>query len=155
MDDSVRMTVQRNLPLGIEYKLIGSWQTELEAGVTCHNCGAPIANCAEVESVHGKFVVGMDCAKTLCGDSMHFMYAESAFAMGKSARATLRKAIKENKGTNFRAETFTTAKNFYKEIGSGWWQYTLSTGGSIFKQYPKNVWCSHVLPMIKDLVSVK
>lgn len=147
--------VQRNLPLGLEYSLIGSWQTELEAGNSCQNCGKAIANCAEIESSQGKYVVGMDCAKALCCHSMSMMQAESAFAMGKSARASLRKAIKENKGTDFRAETFTTTANFYKEVNSGWWQYTLPTGGSIFKQYPANVWKSHVLPMIKDLVRVK
>lgn len=148
-------TIQRNLPLGVEYDLIGSWQTEMEAGNSCQNCGKAIANCAEIQSVHGKFVVGMDCAKTLCSHSMAMMQAESAFCVAKSARAALRKAIKENKGTNFRAVTFSDDKNFYKEIGSGKWEYTLPTGGGIWKQYPANVWKSHVLPMIKDLVTVQ
>lgn len=149
------MPIQRNLPLGVEYRLLSSWQTEMEAGNSCSNCGRVIANCAEIESDHGKFVVGMDCAKTLCCHSMTIMQAESAFAMGKAARASLRKAIKENKGTDFRAETFATPLNFYKEVGSGWWQYTLPTGGSVFKQYPAHAWKSHVLPMIKDLVVIK
>ena len=148
------MTVQRNLPLGIEYNLLSSWQTELEAGNSCQNCGKAISNCAEIESVHGKFIVGMDCARTLCEHSMSIMQAESCFAMGKSARATLRKAIKENKGTNFRAVTFADDKNFYKESGSGKWEYTLPTGGGIWKQYPAYAWKSHILPMIKDLVAI-
>lgn len=145
--------VQRNLPLGIEYKLLSSWQTELEAGNSCQNCGKVIANCAEIQSANGKFIVGLDCAKTLCGHSLSMMQAESSFAMGKSARATLRKAIKENKGTNFRAVTFSDSQNFFKESGSGKWEYTLPTGGGIFKQYPSCAWQTHVLPMIKDLVT--
>lgn len=148
------MTIQRNLPLGIEYDLLSSWQSSMEAGNCCQNCGRVIANCAEIQSIHGKFVVGMDCAKTLCEHSMSIMQAEAAFSMAKSARARLSKAIKGNLGTDFCAVTFSDAKNFYKEVGSGKWEYKLATGGSMWKQYPANVWQSHVLPMIKDLVAI-
>jgi hypothetical protein len=150
--------IQRNLSLlATTYTILGSWYSSLEDNPqTCANCGRVICNIAEVQDADGnKFMVGMDCAETLVGvkDSFDFSHIHKAcFAQAKQARAKLLKAKKEG-ATNFSAKTFTDTNNFYKQIGSGKWDYSLPNGGANWKQYPAEVWGNYVLPMIKDLVT--
>lgn len=138
----MKKIIERSLPLNVEYTIVDTWYCSIEdGGNICQNCGALISNCAQVESIYGKFTVGMDCAATLSGvkDSLYYMQHESAFNQAKSARAKILKAIKDG-ATDIQIKTFTDANNFYKEIGSGLWSYTVKQGGSNWKQYPASTW---------------
>lgn len=154
----MKKVIQRNLSITTTYTIVGSYYSSIEeTGTCCENCGKPIANIAEVESVEGrKYLVGMDCAATLSGikGDFDFEFVHKAnFTTAKSERAKILKYIKEGKVKNFNTRTYTDANNFYKEVGAGVWEFDFVSGGSNWKQFPKDVWQNYVLPMIKDIKS--
>lgn len=149
---------QMNLRRDTNYELVEAWYASLidTAGNTCENCGRIISNCAKIKNTEGRsFVVGMDCAKTLCSESFKMSITESDFAEARNARNRLMK-VKKLGGTAT-AKTFTEPKGFYKEVGAGIWKVESGSAtiyGTMSKQYPANTWQSFVLPMIRDLVQV-
>lgn len=152
--------IQRNLPTDVEYELIESYYMSMEngGGEICQNCGRFITNVAIVQSKYGSFHIGMDCAATLTGikDSFSFEYEHKArFNQAKQARTTLLKAIK-NGATDLKLKTFADTNNFFKEIGSGMYDYQVSenSGAHNWKQYPALTWSKYVLPMIKEIALI-
>lgn len=145
---------QGNLSITTTYTIVGSNYVGLENGTCCDNCGRLISNLAFIENADGKeFTVGMDCAGTLAGikDDFTFEYVHKAnFQQAKQARATILRNIKKGL-TNLRIKTSDDTNNYYKEVGAGVWYMDYPTGGSTWKQYPRDVWKNYVLPMIKDL----
>ncbi len=147
--------IQRSLPITTTYKIVGSYYKSIEdGGGCCENCSKIISNIAEIENAEGnKYSVGMDCAATLSGikGEFDFEYTHKAnFTTAKGARAGLLKAQKEGH-KNLTFKTYDDENNFYKQIGSGSWEYEHKKGGRNWKQYPADVWGSYVLPMIKDI----
>jgi hypothetical protein len=152
-----KKVIQRNLPLDVQYTLVGTWYSSIEdSACTCQNCGALIANIAEVKSKYGSFLVGMDCASTLTGvkDSLEYMQHEYRFQQAKQARATVLKALKSG-AINLDLKTFEDDKNFYKEVGAGRWHIETMRNGQFsgynWKQYPAETWQKYVLPMLQSL----
>jgi uncharacterized protein YccT (UPF0319 family) len=54
-----------NLPIDVKYTLIDVYDAQ-EVQTVCSNCFMPIRNIATIESVNGKYGVGVDCAESLC-----------------------------------------------------------------------------------------
>ena len=54
-----------NLPIDVKYTLIDVFDAG-EVVACCANCSMPIRNVATIESVNGKYDVGVDCAESLC-----------------------------------------------------------------------------------------
>lgn len=162
-----KVIIQRSLPLTQTYNLIETFYSSAMdgGGHLCENCGRLISNIAKVQGETDKniYYIGMDCAETLTGLKESFTFefqAKAAFQAGKSARQAIMKMQKKAKENNvpltITAETFDHEKNYYKEIGAGIWRTKTEPFNPYynnFKQYPKIQWESHVLPMIKDLLS--
>lgn len=168
--EKAKRVSQKNVPLNQQYILVGSFYQSMEdgGGCICENCGRIITNVATIQGVTDgrQYSIGMDCAETITSirDGIEFIFAKGSFSQAKSARATILKAIKKSKelGVEYKisARTDHTAKNFYKEIGTGVWYFTPQGEYSPrqisqnWKQYQKDVWSNHVLPMISDLLTV-
>jgi len=54
-----------NLPIDVKYTFIDVYDAQ-EVQTVCSNCFMPIRNIATIESVNGKYSVGVDCAESLC-----------------------------------------------------------------------------------------
>lgn len=167
---AAKKVIQRSVPLNQRYEIVSSFYQSLEdgGGTICENCGRLITNVATIkgQSDGRMYAIGMDCAETITSikDEWELHVAKVGFAQAKGARAAILKMIKKAKELGIpyevKIKTHETEKNFYKEIGSGMWTfnplgetYNPRVIGQNWKQYPKEGWDTHVLPMIKDLAT--
>lgn len=164
-----KRVIERSVPLNQRYEIVGSFYQSLEdgGGAICENCGRLITNIATIKGQgDGRmYSIGMDCAETITSikHEWDFEMAKSEFQQAKSARAAILKMVKKAKelGVEYeiKIKTHETEKNFYKQVGSGMWEfrpkgeYECRKISVNWKQYPAAAWDTHILPMIKDLAT--
>lgn len=161
----MKTIIKRNLPLDSTYKIIDSFYSPLENGNCCDNCGKPITNIVKVlnEKDVNFYHVGLDCAETLSGISNDFAFNyqhKAAFEDAKQIRVKVLKLIKKAKQDNvvlkITATEFTNTNNYFKEVGSGIIRVEsepFSPHYSTWKQFRKELFNSHVLPIVKNLIT--
>lgn len=102
-----KKTIQRNLPLHVQYSLISVSYLSIEdgGGCGCDNCGKLITNIANIKSGDKKYNIGLDCLDTLLENNSRLLDGEDylkylhsdkpAISKAKSLRAKLLSAIKK------------------------------------------------------------
>lgn len=115
-----------NLPIDVKYTLIDVFDAG-EVVACCANCNMPIRNVATIESVNGKYDVGVDCAESLCRNADTSLASMQQIKLVKReiARVSKAKRLIARGGTPTLACRGTVVVVAYQEDNSNKWFETV------------------------------